>query len=350
MTTVRWLWRLLVVVVVALLGLSITSGPVLAARPSTTQIYTYHCYHRAAAVTEVMTERCPPASASPVTFHKTDGPTPSRAYDDTRHALGQLGRDATSARAHARQAAEHPLSLGQPCVAAQTAERSCSFSGATTVLMADGTRKPIEDIEVGDKVIATDPETGEQLAKSVEHVWVHDDTVTDLVVDGEVITTTEDHPFWSDTDQRFERADALSAGEKVLGADGRMVTVSGPKVGTTREALAYNLTVAGIHTYHVGRSEILVHNTCSIFAGGSLNGRSMIGTRADLFGAGFKQGLAQNKKGYLFTNGTGAEVRIMRRDGGWDARVKNEFGNYLDELGNVPQDASSAHGIRVFSR
>lgn len=148
--------------------------------------------------------------------------------------------------------------------AANTAARACSFAGATTVLMADGTRKAIEDVKVGDKVIATDPETGEQVAKTVEHVFVHDDTVIDLIVDGQVITTTEDHPFWSVTDQRFERADELSRGEKVLSADGRVITVSGLELGTTREALAYNLSIEGIHTYHVGESEILVHNTCPI--------------------------------------------------------------------------------------
>lgn len=55
-------------------------------------------------------------------------------------------------------------------VAAKTGAKACSFAGATVVLMADGTKKPIEDVEVGDKVIATDPETGEQEAKTVEHV------------------------------------------------------------------------------------------------------------------------------------------------------------------------------------
>ncbi len=39
---------------------------------------------------------------------------------------------------------------------------ACSFGGATVVLMADGTRKPIADIKVGDKVIATNPISGTQ--------------------------------------------------------------------------------------------------------------------------------------------------------------------------------------------
>jgi RHS repeat-associated protein len=141
---------------------------------------------------------------------------------------------------------------------------SCSFSGETLVEMGDGSRKPISQIKVGDEVLATDPETGEQVAKTVEQVFMHDDTVIDLVVDGEVITTTEDHPFWSVTDHRFERADELEADEDLLGADGRLLKVSGLKLGSQHEAFAYNLSIEGIHTYHVGDGSILVHNMCGI--------------------------------------------------------------------------------------
>jgi hypothetical protein len=147
----------------------------------------------------------------------------------------------------------------------QDAAESCSFSGSTSVLMADATKKPIEDVEVGDLVLATDPETGEQAAKRVEHVFVHDDALTDLqLADGTRLTTSDDHPYWSADDQRFERADEVSDGEGVLGADGQAVEVSGLKLATTRDGLAYNLSVEGIHTYHVGDDAILVHNTCAI--------------------------------------------------------------------------------------
>jgi hypothetical protein len=50
---------------------------------------------------------------------------------------------------------------------ATTAARACSFDGETLVLMADGTKKAISEIQAGDKVIATDPETGEQKSKTV---------------------------------------------------------------------------------------------------------------------------------------------------------------------------------------
>lgn len=157
--------------------------------------------------------------------------------------------------------------LGRIATAARTAAKACSFSGATLVLMADGSKKPIEKIEPGDKVIATDPETGEQIAKAVLNVWVHLDTLTDLVLaDGTILTTTEDHPYWSVDDSKWERADELGDGEKVLAADGQVVEALGMRWVATHHGLAYNLNVEGIHTFHVGDNEILVHNsqTCPV--------------------------------------------------------------------------------------
>lgn len=144
----------------------------------------------------------------------------------------------------------------------KSAAKSCSFGGTTTVLMADGSKRQIQDVRIGDRVIATDPETGERAAKKVLQVFVHDDEVVDLAIDGRVVTTTEDHPFWSVTDGRFERADELASGERVLTADGRQPVVSGLRLATTRRAPAYNLSVEGIHTYHVGQAALLVHNEC----------------------------------------------------------------------------------------
>lgn len=126
--------------------------------------------------------------------------------------------------------------------------------------MADGTKKPIADIKPGDQVTATDPETGEQKPETVNEVFVHTDTVTSIVINGEAVTTTEDHPFWSVTDQQFERADQLAPGEQVLAADGQTMTVSGLQLDTSRQAPAYNLSVQGIPSYHVGWTETLVHN------------------------------------------------------------------------------------------
>lgn len=165
---------------------------------------------------------------------------------DSAHDLEKL-QDATKSIDHLR-----------------TGARSClrSFAGKTPVLMADGSTKPIEDLIVGDEVVATDPETGERVTRKVTKVWVHHDQLLDLFVEGEVVATTEDHLFWSVTDRKFERADALATGEIVVGDHGRTIAVSGFRRGSRRTELAYNLSIAGVHTYHVGTNEILVHNDC----------------------------------------------------------------------------------------
>jgi hypothetical protein len=91
------------------------------------------------------------------------------------------------------------------------------------------------------------------------------------VIDGERIRTTEDHPFWSVTDQMFEDAQDLAPGEKVLAADGRVIEVVGLDAGSAGKRTAYNLTVEELHTYYVGASDVLVHN-CGGAAGNGFKG------------------------------------------------------------------------------
>ncbi|WP_410790083.1 Hint domain-containing protein [Kribbella sp. C-35] len=141
---------------------------------------------------------------------------------------------------------------------------ACSFSGDTLVEMGDGSRKDIADVKVGDEVLATDPQTGERGARKVTHLWVHSDTLLDLLVERGVLTTTEDHPFWNVTDREYQRADQLDPGDELLSPTGALVRVIGIRAGSQHVTTAYNLTVDGIHTYYViaGATPVLVHNTC----------------------------------------------------------------------------------------
>jgi RHS repeat-associated protein len=146
----------------------------------------------------------------------------------------------------------------------RTAARLCSFAGETGVLMADGSTKSISTIEVGDEVLAVDPETGQRGVREVEHVFLHDDILVDLSIGGEVVVTTEDHPFWNQTDRQFQRADELDDGDLLLGAGGEALAVDGLVDGTEHIGSAYNLAIETVHTYfvQVGASEVLVHNEC----------------------------------------------------------------------------------------
>ncbi|WP_084261552.1 polymorphic toxin-type HINT domain-containing protein [Micromonospora rifamycinica] len=147
--------------------------------------------------------------------------------------------------------------------AARMAGSACSFSADTQVLMADGSAIPIKDIKVGDHVAAADPQTGEEGSRPVTNLWIHEDRLSVLLVNGNVLTTTEDHPFWNVTDQKWERADELDPGDGLATPSGSSVAVSRFVLGATRAGMAYNLTVNGIHTYYVlaGTTPVLVHNT-----------------------------------------------------------------------------------------
>ena len=85
----------------------------------------------------------------------------------------------------------------------------------------------------------------------------------------------------------------------------------------------------------------------ALFAeGGGLADETIIGIRATLKENGFVMRLSENKKGYLFTNGTGEEVRLMRGAKGWYMRVKTAGNNYLDALGNPASDPTTHLPIR----
>lgn len=73
-----------------------------------------------------------------------------------------------------------------------------SFVPGTAVLMADGTSKPIEDVELGDLVWAADPESGEEGLREVTGlITAHGDkTLVDIEMDGDTATATDHHSIW----------------------------------------------------------------------------------------------------------------------------------------------------------
>jgi len=138
-----------------------------------------------------------------------------------------------------------------------------SFSGDTRVLMADGTRKRIDQIREGDQVAAADPETGESGSRTVEATWPHRDDLITLRTSVGQIHTTEDHPYWNETDQEWEQIQQFNKGDQLLTPDGSRVTVLALDWSTRANAPAYNLTVNELHTYNVlttSDTPVLVHN------------------------------------------------------------------------------------------
>ncbi|GAA2913331.1 type IV secretion protein Rhs [Actinoplanes cyaneus] len=173
---------------------------------------------------------------------------------------------ATDAAAKAGQTVsprENPAGNGGP------QPKGCnSFAPTTLVLMADGSTKSIDEVKLGDEVLATDPDTGETAAHEVTALHVNTDTaLADLTVETDdgaaVVHTTQEHPFWSQQRHRWVTTNDLLPGE-TLGAAVPMApaTVDGVRAFAGQQRM-FNLTVDGVHTYYVlaGKTPVLVHNT-----------------------------------------------------------------------------------------
>jgi hypothetical protein len=144
------------------------------------------------------------------------------------------------------------------------ARAGCSFTPETLVLRADGTAKPISQVEVGDMVMAVDPETGERGPRKVTKLWEHEYNELVLVtVGGKTLKVTPNHPLWVVNRAEWVAAGDLRAGDLLLDDDGSTVRIGSVQRVLQRGMDVHNLTVDDIHTYFVvvGGSSLLVHNT-----------------------------------------------------------------------------------------
>ncbi|MET9323602.1 polymorphic toxin-type HINT domain-containing protein [Streptomyces sp. NPDC003038] len=159
---------------------------------------------------------------------------------------------------------------------ARTKSDSCevesnSFPAGTTVQMADGTTKAIEEIRIGDTVMATDPQTGETRPKQVTATITtpDDKDFTDLTLTDDAnprgppatITSTFHHPYWSETRHQWVDAGNLTPGEQLRKPNGSTLTVQSAR-NYPHAVTTHNLTVNDFHTYYVlaGAAPVLVHN------------------------------------------------------------------------------------------
>ncbi|MFG2561634.1 DddA-like double-stranded DNA deaminase toxin [Streptomyces sp. NPDC048496] len=147
-----------------------------------------------------------------------------------------------------------------------------SFVPGTKVLMADGTTKPIEQVKAGDKVVATDPKTGETRIETVT-AEIKGQGLKHLVkvtidVDGKKgtktarVTATDGHPFWVPELGKWIKATDLHDGQWLQTSAGVYVQISSVQRWTSPGATVHNLTVGDVHTYYVlaGATPVLVHN------------------------------------------------------------------------------------------
>ena len=213
--------------------------------------------------------------------------------------------------------------------------KGCNCFTAGTKVQTDEGEKNIEDIEVGDKVLAKSEynSNGELAYKEVTALYRNKrDDIIKLHVGEQLIETTNNHPFWVEG-RGWVFADELQVGDKLQKADGSNLIIDHVEtVKLDKPVTVYNFTVADFHTYYVTDLGIWVHNTNCFSGSGAdlaklannskandgLSGTASLGTvyeGAKVFvGSNYT---TLNKNGYTWyysQNGT-KRVRVMNKQG-----------------------------------
>ncbi|WP_432171827.1 polymorphic toxin-type HINT domain-containing protein [Streptomyces sp. 1222.5] len=191
--------------------------------------------------------------------------TDSTLYQDTQTRLDIYS--ALGVGTAVRTLGKKLLKTGSKKIDVPLPDCKCFLAG-TAVLIADGSRKDIQDVVLGDKVLATDPETGETVARKVTSLIRTDGdkyfNELSIATEGgiEKLTATHGHPFWSPSQRDWVPAGELAPGMTLRTEKGETVIVTGNRA-FARHARTYNLTVDELHTYYVlaGATPVLVHNT-----------------------------------------------------------------------------------------
>jgi Pretoxin HINT domain len=216
-----------------------------------------------------------PATTAGATSYAYDVPTIARVHvhlavgDDlaeTEFTAAREGSASTAVEARSPSTTLSPRSVATE--AEGELELVChSFDPRTEVVMADGSRKQIAGVKIGDHVRTTDPATGASVVREVSDVHVNRDSdLADLTIrDSEgreaTVHTTEHHKFWDDTRGGWVEATDLGIGDRLHDLGRRIVTVVGVNSRGGTHTM-YDLTIDGVHTYYVEVDgiDVLVHN------------------------------------------------------------------------------------------
>ncbi|WP_339774682.1 S8 family serine peptidase [uncultured Thalassospira sp.] len=146
-------------------------------------------------------------------------------------------------------------------------ETASCFVAGTAILLADHTEKPIEQIVVGDRVLAFEG-AGAVTASTVSEVFVHQNrpilSLTVRLASGAVTTleATGEHPFFAEGGV-FRELETLAVDDLIYDHEGNFAEIVSLEE-TGRKETVYNFTVDQFHTYIA--AGLRVHNKSSVGA------------------------------------------------------------------------------------
>lgn len=143
----------------------------------------------------------------------------------------------------------------RPFVANMVLRGSCLPAGS--LIYTELGHRPVESIQVGDRVLAKNVETGELAFSVVKETTVRrPQPLVKLSMSRETIEATRGHHFWV-SGRGWRMAREIQPGDRLHGVHG---TVRITDVSTGEMADVYNLVVDRASTYFVGKSLVLSHD------------------------------------------------------------------------------------------
>ncbi|WP_229632194.1 polymorphic toxin-type HINT domain-containing protein, partial [Pseudoduganella violaceinigra] len=232
-----------------------------------------------------LTKRSPPAGGK--TRVPSANPELAKAPGSPATVAAERA-EITTVEAHGRAGSK----AGEKAASSRTAEAkvrrvncdSCFIAG-TLVAVKDGF-KAIEDVREGDLVLSKSDVTGEIAYKPVtaliatRNKGVYDLTLRNSAGETEVLTVTDNHPFWVLNKDQYVggavgagwvESGQLKAGMLVQSSQGVELAVES-LMDKQQSPETYNLTVDGFHTYFVGKFRVWVHNVNCFDADGNVVG------------------------------------------------------------------------------
>jgi len=143
-------------------------------------------------------------------------------------------------------------------------QRGTCFPEGTQISMANDTTKNIEDIQVGDKVLAFGEDSKiveDEVTKVHEHTLnecCSDSLVKVTLSNDKEFTVTSNHPFYMPEHNGFKWIGLFEKGELVMTKDGMMYPVSSIETLDSNKQTVYNFEVKNTHTYIA--EDLRVHN------------------------------------------------------------------------------------------
>ncbi|MFJ3794235.1 polymorphic toxin-type HINT domain-containing protein [Kitasatospora sp. NPDC090091] len=202
-----------------------------------------------------------------------------------------------------------------------------SFPTNTRVLLADGSRRAIQEIRTGDQVRTMDPGTGAPRRQPVTATFAHDtERLVDIgLADGSTLSTTAGHNMYVDG-TGWTPASNLRVGNSLRGADGspRAVTSVNDRTGLAPQQV-FDLTVDGDHTFYVSPGDnsgqdVLVHNCIDIVADGTLENAHTLSDHVGLSARQIEDKIAKNGIATVWTDKATAAQSVSDTFKQWLAR------------------------------